>query len=107
LADIRPSLDNKSVKCHIYGMVTTLRLNEAIFREAKAEAARSGVTLTRFIEDALRQRLGRKSAIAALPFFDSGVRLPKELDLETLVKAEEDAYAMRVAEKLPLPLKPQ
>lgn len=80
-------------------MATTLRLNEAIFREAKAEAARSGITLTRFIEDSLRQRLGHKSSLANLPVFDSGIRLPKEFDLESLIRSEENAYAQRVAEK--------
>lgn len=38
-------------------MQTTLRIDEATYREAKAEAARRGVTLTRFIEEALRQRI--------------------------------------------------
>ena len=38
-------------------MQTTLRIDDALYREAKAEAARHGVTITRFIEDALRQRL--------------------------------------------------
>ena len=38
-------------------MQTTLRINDRIYREAKAEAARLGVTLTRYIEDALRERI--------------------------------------------------
>ena len=84
-------------------MATTLRINEAIFREAKAEAARSGVTLTRFIEDSLRQRLGHKSSIARLPAYDSGIRLPKGFDLETLVHDEETAYSERLAQKLSAP----
>lgn len=84
-------------------MATTLRLNEALFREAKAEAARAGLTLTRFIEDALRQKLGRKSAITRLPVFDSGIRLPDGVDYEAVLKAEENAYVLRVAEKLPIP----
>lgn len=47
-------------------MQTTLRLDDATYREAKAEAARLGVTVTRYIEDALRQRiaLGNKDASA-------------------------------------------
>jgi hypothetical protein len=40
-------------------MQTTLRIDDATYREAKAEAARLGLTLTRFIEDALRQRIAR------------------------------------------------
>jgi hypothetical protein len=38
-------------------MQTTLRIDDTIYREAKAEAAREGMTLTRFIEEALSQRL--------------------------------------------------
>lgn len=38
-------------------MQTTLRIDDAIYREAKAEAAREGITLTRFIEEALRLRI--------------------------------------------------
>jgi antitoxin component of RelBE/YafQ-DinJ toxin-antitoxin module len=36
---------------------TTLRIDDAIYREAKAEAARRGMTLTRFIEEALEQKI--------------------------------------------------
>lgn len=82
-------------------MATTLRINEALFREAKAEAARTGVTLTRFIEDSLRQKLGRKARIANLPIFDSGIRLKPGFDLKALTREEEAAYMDRVAEKLP------
>jgi len=38
-------------------MRTTLRIDDTTYREAKAEAARLGLTLTRFIEEALRQRI--------------------------------------------------
>lgn len=38
-------------------MQTTLRIEDATYREAKAEAARRGVTLTRFLEEALRQKI--------------------------------------------------
>ena len=38
-------------------MQTTLRIDERIYREAKAAAARAGMTMTRFIEEALAQRL--------------------------------------------------
>jgi hypothetical protein len=37
-------------------MQTTLRINDDIFREAKAEAARAGITLTQFIEQALVEK---------------------------------------------------
>ena len=41
-------------------MQTTLRIDDALYREAKAEAARQGVTMTRFIEEALELRLKRR-----------------------------------------------
>lgn len=44
---------------HNAGMQTTLRLNDQIYRDAKAEAARLGVTLTQFIEAALQDRISR------------------------------------------------
>jgi antitoxin component of RelBE/YafQ-DinJ toxin-antitoxin module len=35
-------------------MQTTLRIDDAIYREAKSAAARRGITLTRYIEEALK-----------------------------------------------------
>lgn len=46
-------------------MQTTLRIDDQIFRHAKAEAARLGVTLTKFIEDALRDRIERPTTGSA------------------------------------------
>ena len=43
-------------------MQTTLRIDDTTHREAKAEAARLGVTLTRFTEEALRQRIASSRA---------------------------------------------
>jgi hypothetical protein len=40
---------------------TTLRINDNIYREAKAEAARIGITLTQFIEKALQSELERSA----------------------------------------------
>lgn len=40
-------------------MQTTLRIDDATYREAKAEAARLGVTVTRFIEEALHERIAK------------------------------------------------
>ncbi len=40
-------------------MQTTLRLNDELYRRAKAEAARRGITLTRLIEEGIRLRLAR------------------------------------------------
>jgi predicted DNA-binding protein len=59
-------------------MHTTLRINEEIYREAKAAAARAGRTLTSYIEDALTERLqaGPKNApLKRKP----GVRLTREM----------------------------
>ncbi|MCU0780323.1 MAG: hypothetical protein MUF04_04380 [Akkermansiaceae bacterium] len=49
-------------------MQTTLRIDDDLYREAKAEAARSGVSLSRFVEEGLRLRLGnpRESARASV-----------------------------------------
>jgi len=38
-------------------MQTTLRLNDDLYRQAKAKAAALGISLTRFLEDALREHL--------------------------------------------------
>ena len=38
-------------------MKTTLNLNDQVLRQAKGRAAREGITLSRFVEDAVRARL--------------------------------------------------
>lgn len=38
-------------------MQTTLRLDDELYRDVKSAAAREGVTITRYLEDALRNRL--------------------------------------------------
>ena len=38
-------------------MQTTLRLDDELYRQAKARAAEQGISLTRFLEDAIRERL--------------------------------------------------
>lgn len=45
-------------------MQTTLRIDDQLYREAKAGAAREGVTLTRFLEEALRLKLDKKQRLA-------------------------------------------
>lgn len=49
-------------------MRTTLNLNDALMRRAKQRAASTGQTLTRLIEEALRQRLAQEEAAAQEPF---------------------------------------
>ena len=41
-------------------MKTTLNLNDQVLRQAKGRAARDGITLTRFVEDALRAQLAAR-----------------------------------------------
>jgi hypothetical protein len=38
-------------------MQTTLRLDDELYRQAKAKAATLGISLTRFLEDAIRDHL--------------------------------------------------
>ena len=38
-------------------MQTTLRINDALYREAKAKAASLGISLTQFLEEAVRAKL--------------------------------------------------
>jgi hypothetical protein len=40
-------------------MKTTLNLNDQVLKNAKAQAAREGTTLTAFVEEALKARLVR------------------------------------------------
>jgi len=54
-------------------MQTTLRLDDELYREAKMAAAREGVTLTRFLEDALRNRV---RLISDVPSRKTKTRLP-------------------------------
>ena len=53
-------------------MQTTLRIDDQLYRRAKAEAAKEGVTLTRFIEQALQLRLQQKPGGVKLSSFNSG-----------------------------------
>jgi antitoxin component of RelBE/YafQ-DinJ toxin-antitoxin module len=55
-------------------MQTTLRIDDALYREAKAAAVREGVTLTSFIKSALQLRLRPARQKRSLPVYDSGVR---------------------------------
>lgn len=43
-------------------MRTTIRLDDRLLREVKREAARSGVTLSAMIEEAVRERLARTAS---------------------------------------------
>jgi len=54
-------------------MQTTLRLDDEIYRQAKARAAVLGISLTRFLEDAIREHL---EAPASQPHRRRVIRLP-------------------------------
>jgi hypothetical protein len=72
-------------------MQTTLRIDPILYRDAKASAAREGITLTRFIESALQNRLNLAARrVAALPLFDSGAA--RDLDVLALMHAAEAEY---------------
>lgn len=43
-------------------MQTTIRMDDDLFRTVKAAAAEAGITLTAFIEEAVRARLARHAA---------------------------------------------
>jgi hypothetical protein len=43
-------------------MQTTLRLDDELFRKAKAEAAAQGISLTRFVEEAVREHLDKPAS---------------------------------------------
>jgi hypothetical protein len=43
-------------------MKTTLEVSDELFREAKATAARRGIALRRFVEEALSEKLAREGA---------------------------------------------
>jgi hypothetical protein len=62
-------------------MRTTVRLDDALFREAKKAAAEAGESLTRLIEDALREMLARRRSggrrrRVRLPTYGRGGLLP-------------------------------
>lgn len=80
-------------------MQTTLRIDDKLYREAKSEAARQGVTITRFIEEALRQRLLRgghaQGRSAALPTFAAGKGFPYGPDELKALAQQAEAIADR------------
>jgi hypothetical protein len=53
-------------------MQTTLRLDDELFRQAKAQAAAQGISLTRLVEQAIREHLSRPASAPRRP----RVRLP-------------------------------
>lgn len=66
-------------------MRTTIRLDDALLAEIKAQAARSGTTLNAIVEDAVRESLARRKreprSHVRLPVF-RGSRLRPGVDLD-------------------------
>jgi hypothetical protein len=79
-------------------MQTTLRIDDALHREAKAEAARQGVTLTRFLEDGLRLRLQKARSTGAnvparIRTYRQGQPFPfNDSQLRDIANREQEAY---------------
>ncbi len=77
-------------------MRTTLILDDQLLRQAKARAAEAGSTLTRMVQEALREKLNRPPAASGQPlqlrtFRGKGVRPGINLDshIELLDRMEQ------------------
>jgi len=53
----KKDLTDSKYRAILQTMQTTLRIDDQIYRDAKAQAARLGITLTQFIEGALQERI--------------------------------------------------
>ena len=78
-------------------MKTTLRIDDKLYRKAKAEVARQGVTLIQFLEEALRLRLQfHPERQVQLPTFDSGKVLDLDpVRLKQLTQSTQTEYDLR------------
>lgn len=81
-------------------MQTTLRLDDQLFRQAKVEAAREGITLTQFIQEGLRMRLQRKatqvSSKSAFRTYKAGKAFTlNDSELKQAALAEQEAHDIR------------
>ncbi|GAA5533481.1 hypothetical protein [Deinococcus aluminii] len=76
-------------------MQTTLRLNDELYRRAKAEAARQGITLTRLIERALQAELDAEAGPNRPPRLRTyGTGVPLQLTPEDIKRLMHDADAL-------------
>jgi hypothetical protein len=76
-------------------MQTTLRISDDIYREAKAEAAREGLTLTRFLEEGLRLRLKTARAPRTFSFrvYDPGTPCQfSDADIRRIADEEQEKH---------------
>ncbi len=71
-------------------MKTTLRINTDLYRAAKARAALEGVTVTKFIENALEaklhQEVNKLRRSVAFPTFDGGGFPHSPEELKSLIQ---------------------
>lgn len=76
-------------------MQTTLRIDDELYREAKSCAAREGVTLTKFLEEALKLRLQKPHPRAPYDFrvYQSNTPFPvSNEDLKRIDQEEQEKY---------------
>lgn len=57
------AFDRDDCSIHFRARQTTLRIESDVYRAAKAQAASRGETLTRFVEEALRERIARSATV--------------------------------------------
>ncbi len=78
-------------------MQTTLRINDEIYRAAKAQAALEGVTLTSFLEEALKLRLKDSKPTRTKPYHfrvysASRSSAYSDAELKRLANEEQEKY---------------
>ena len=82
-------------------MQTTVRIDDQLYRRAKLEAAREGISLTKFLEDSIRRRLDQGPASTAgeweLRICEGKVPYPSSNELK---KTDEAAQLCDDAQKL-------
>jgi len=86
------SLTVSHMLCMVCHMKTTLNIDDTVMKQLKAEAARSGRTMSELVETALRRLLHtrpREPGLTPLPSFDSGGALVDVADREALYRAME------------------
>lgn len=81
-------------------MQTTLRINDELYREAKACAAREGVTLTKFLEEALKLRLQNTQPPAPFHFRVYESKTPFPFSNDELKRIDHDEQEKYDLEKL-------
>lgn len=93
-------------------MQTTLRIHDALYREAKAQAARAGISLTKYIEDALRARIEQAGSDIreAVPAYETAPLSEEDrkamntvlMEFEEEEEGAEEAWAEEIKARLEL-----